>query len=516
MQELLDEIVAVGRREAGAAAFVDARGRPVMTYGRLARLIDERAGALAAAGLTAADVVAFGVPPGADGIAWLLACFRAGVAVALLDPGVAPERLVAQCRRAGATAVLLDGIVATLAGSAIGRRAGRAAGVRLADPRAFAARVLLTGPAVGSGAATVRVDRLAGTPVRPDWPPERLALVIFTSGTTQAPRGVIHTPRSLAANLLAVRDLAELGPDARVLGNAAHLLIPALLAGATVVLSPRRRSALARTTHASGVTHLTLAPHDAMAWAEAGGASPALRGLFLGSAPIRSAALRRILPRLPVGARTWCVYGMTELLLVAAVTGEQRAAHDELDGDLVGAPIAGTRIRIADDDEVRVSGPGLARGYVGEPPFTEAATGDLGRLDADGRLLLLGRRKEMLIRAGRNIYPTLYEPAIVERAGLADAALVGVPDDLGDERVVLWVVPAAGERPDAAVARTRSVVGGPDGPVDAFARPDDTFTIPSLPRGGRSGKVDRSALVAMAAARLGRARRLDPLLVDRA
>src|SRR5262249_25580876 len=59
---------------------------------------------------------------------------------------------------------------------------------------------------------------------------------------------------------------------------------------------------------------------------------------------------------------------------------------------------------------------------------------------------------------GRNIYPTLYEPEIVERADLADAAFVGVPDAFGDERVVLWVSPQDGKRPEAAAARARAIV----------------------------------------------------------
>ena len=210
-------------------------------------------------------------------------------------------------------------------------------------------------------------------------------------------------------------DLAGITPDARVLGTALHLVMPALLAGAAAVLPPRRVSALARTTRDRAVTHLTLAPGRAVDWVAAGGVPPGLRGLFLGTAPLRNAALRRILPGLPVGARPWGIYGMTEMLLVAAVEGEERLAHDERDGDLVGTAFPGTGIRVAEDGEVHVSGPGLARGYLGGPAVTEIGSGDVGRLD-DGRLLLLGRRKEMLIRRGENIYPGLYEPALIKRA----------------------------------------------------------------------------------------------------
>jgi acyl-CoA synthetase (AMP-forming)/AMP-acid ligase II len=515
LQGLLDDLERSAAARPEAPAFIDRHGRAVLSHGILARRIDERAGALAAAGLVPGDRVAFGVRPNPDGFAWLLACFRAGIAVVVLDPGVAAELLVARARAAGVGAVLLDPVAYSLASNGLGRRLAGRFGVRLPDPRLLGDRVLVTGPTFAR--VVVRVDRLARTAPGAGWDAEAAALVVFTSGTTGAPRGVVHTPRSIVANLTAVRDLADLTPDARVFATAPNLVVPTLLAGGSVVIPPRRDADLPRVTRSQAITHLSLAPHRAVGWAEAGGAPSSLRRLFLGTAPLRTAALRRILPALPAGAQTWGVYGLTEMLLVTAITGEERCAHDERDGDLVGSPIAGARIRVADDGEVRIGGPGLARGYLGERPVDELGTGDIGRLDA-GRLVLLGRRKEMLIRRGENIYPSLYEPALVERAGLAEAALVGVPDELGDERAVLWIVPAAGERAggqaDAALARVERLLSGPDTPFDAHARPDAILVLDRLPRAGRSDKVDRRALVTLAAGRLGLAEPRDPSLPE--
>jgi acyl-CoA synthetase (AMP-forming)/AMP-acid ligase II len=509
LQGLLDDLDRGAARRPRAPAFIDPDGRVALSHGDLARRIDERSGALAAAGLGPGDRAVFGVRPGPEGFAWLLAGFRARVSMIVLDPGVGPELLEARCRAAGATAVLLEPVVHALSGTRLARRLARLAGVQLPDPRRLGPRVLVTGPTLAPGA--LRVDRLLRRSASAPWEDEAMALVVFTSGTTGAPRGVVHTPRSLVASLTAVRDLADLADDSRVLASAPNFVVPALLAGGAVVAAPRRDGELARVTRDRGVTHLALAPHQAVRWAEAGGAPPSLRRLFLGSAPLRSAALRRILPGLPAGANTWGIYGMTEMLLVAAVRGEERVEFDERDGDLVGSPIAGARIRIADDGSVLVAGPGLARGYLGEPPIDEIDSGDTGRLEGD-RLVLLGRRKEMLIRRGENIYPSLYEPALIERAGLADAALVGVPDELGDERAVLWVVPAAGERADAALRRVRRLVASPGTPFDAHARPDSILALERLPRSGRSDKVDRRALVTLAARRLGLADPRDPLL----
>jgi acyl-CoA synthetase (AMP-forming)/AMP-acid ligase II len=515
LDRLLGELDRIGRVRGSEPAFIAASGRVLLNHAELARRVEQRSAALAAAGLGSGDRIAFGVRSGPGGFAWLLACFRAGIPVVILDPGVGRELLESRCRAAGVTAVLLDPTVHLLSGNRLGRAIARAAGVVLPAPRSLAERVLVTGPVLGSGAT--RVDRLIGAVPGPGWPDETApALIVFTSGTTGAPRGVVHTPRSVVASIEAVRELADLGAGSRVLASAPNFVVPTLLAGGAVVMPPRRVGRLARTTRERGVTHLALAPHRAVAWAEAAGASPALRRLFLGTAPLRRAALRRILPALPPLASAWGIYGLTELLLVASVPGTERLTHDERDGDLVGSPIAGTRIRIADDGEVRVAGPGLARASLGEPPLDELATGDLGQVDAQGRLVLLGRRKEMLIRRGENIYPSLYEPALVERGHLAEAALVGVPDELGDERAVLWVVATGGESSATAVARVGRLLAGPDSPLDGHARPDDILGLDRLPRSGRSDKVDRRALVTLAARRLGLALLEDPILPQEA
>ena len=509
IQTLLDDLERQAARRPAAPAFVDARDRPVLTHGTLARLVVERSGAIAAAGLRPGDRIAFGVRPTPDGLAWLLACLRAGVAVVVLDTGVRSDLLAARVRAAGVAAVLLDPRVHALSSTRIGRRLAQTLGTGLPDTGRLSERILVTGRPMARGAR--RIDSLIRPWPSAGWDGDGAALVVFTSGTTGAPRGVVHTSRSITASVTAVRDLADLGPDARVLASAPNLIVPTLLAGGAVVSPPRHGWGRAQAAHLPSLTHLALAPHAAVSWTGSGIVPPSLRRLFLGTAPLRAAALRRILPALPATAQAWGVYGLTEMLLVAAVRADERLDHDERDGDLVGAPIGGARIRIAPDGEVWIGGPGLAAGYLGERPVDELATGDIGRLD-DGRLVLLGRRKEMLIRRGENIYPGLYEPALTERAGLAEAAMVGVPDEIGDERAVLWVVPEKGESAAVTIERVRRVVDGPDTPFDAHARPDTILSLERLPRSGRSDKVDRRALVILAARRLGLAEPSDPML----
>src|SRR5204862_6921665 len=108
-------------------------------------------------------------------------------------------------------------------------------------------------------------------------------------------------------------------------------------------------------------------------------------------------------------------------------------------GDLVGTPFPGVTARTSDDGELHVTGPNLFRGYLGQPPASDHATGDMAVIDG-GRVALLGRRKDMIIRREHNIYPELYESALESIPGVRRCAMVGVYDDArADERVVVAV-----------------------------------------------------------------------------
>ncbi len=495
-------------------AFVDPTGRVTLTRSGLAVRIRRAAGSFAGAGLGPGDAVAFGIRQDAEGVAWLLGAIRAGVTVVVLDPGLAPSTTIDRCRAAGVRAVVLDPGVALAAGSRLGRRVAAAAGLRIPDPRALGGDVWVTGATPLRGVR--RLDRVGRADARRPRSADEPALVVFTSGTTGAPRGIVHSSRSLAATLDAVVGLSGMRPDDRVLGTGLHLTVPALLAGATVVIPPRGGATrLASVTRRLGVTQMSLPPHVAVDWAAAGGAGTGLRRLFLGSAPTRNVALRSIIASVPAGAEIWSLYGMTEQLLVAAVAAAERVRHDEATGDLVGRRLPGVTTRFSADGELWVGGPGLARGILGDPePASEMPTGDLGFMAGDGRIVLTGRRKEMIIRRGANIYPALYESRVAEAAGLAAAIMVGLPAPDGDESVVLWVEPRTGERAERARRRTLAILAGGTSPVDAHARPDAVFTIDRIPRSGRSGKPDRRALVMLAGARLGRTVMADPIVAE--
>lgn len=142
--------------------------------------------------------------------------------------------------------------------------------------------------------------------------------------------------------------------------------------------------------------------------------------------------------------------------------------------------------------QVWLTGPSACHRYLGEAPQPWVATGDLGRFDAQGRLVLAGRCKDMILRRAENIYPGLYEP-LLHVPGVDLAVLVGVPDSEGDERLVALIQLAPGADPTwvrAALERPLARMG---------AATPDVVRFTTIPLAGRSRKPDRAAAARLAA-----------------
>jgi acyl-CoA synthetase (AMP-forming)/AMP-acid ligase II len=218
-----------------------------------------------------------------------------------------------------------------------------------------------------------------------------------------------------------------------------------------------------------------------------------LETLILGGAPVLRPLLERAFARFP-GVTIRAVYGMTEMLPVAIADGAEKLVRAASEGDYVGRLVPSVRARV-DAGELVLAGPGLAARYLGEPPLTEVRTGDLARIDGE-ELVLLGRKKDMFIRGTQNVYPALYEPVIAGIAGVREAVMTGAPDEIGDDAIVVLVVPEV-DPPASLDARhplARSVARALPGLIDAGVIPDAVFASPEFPRTGRSRKLDRRAI----------------------
>jgi len=242
--------------------------------------------------------------------------------------------------------------------------------------------------------------------------------------------------------------------------------------------------------------------------ADAAAAEPAIaaglagaRLLVSGSAALPAAEHARI--ESLCGQQVVERYGMTETLMIAAVraAGERRAGY-------VGRPLDGVEVRVCGEDgdelphddatigDVLVRSPSLFDGYLGQPQATADAfrdgwfaTGDLGTIAPDGYLRLVGRRSTDLIKSGGyRIGAGEIESALLEHAGVAEAAVLGVPDDDLGERIVAWVVAREGHAVGEA-----ELIDHVAAALTPHKRPRAVLFVDSLPRNAL-GKVQKRLL----------------------
>jgi acyl-CoA synthetase (AMP-forming)/AMP-acid ligase II len=440
------------------------------------------------------------------------------VAVGLGRRGVGQGDVVALC-----LPTIPEYIVAYLAGAKLG---AVTAGVNTRLSAAEQERVLavaqpklvLAGPEV-EAAETVdgmlSAFRTRGeTPPRLDDDPERPVVLVFTSGTTGAPKGVLFRNRQLDAVTaidvgerwgggprgLASTSLAHLGPMTKLAGN--------LRGGGTTLLMRRWTAAGAlRAVAEHGVSFLGGIPtqialmltEDALDSTDLS----SLQAIVIGGGPATPALVRSARERfgVPLAVR----YSCTE----AAIGTGTRFDDPPEDAEVsVGRAQVGVTLSLLDDDDrpvptgdvgsVCLRSPAVMSGYWNDPQATAAAftsdgsvrTGDLGWLDEHGRLHLSGRSKEMYVRGGYNVYPMEVEGVLAEHPAVTAVAVVARPDDVMGEVGVAFVVPR-GDGPSLAALRSF----GADR-LAAYKLPEDIRMVEALPLTSMD-KVDRKALAAL-------------------
>lgn len=532
--DLLAAVLDAAERRGEAPAIV--QGRTTLSYSRLRRRVLGAAAGLRAAGMAEGDRMLFSIRPGVDAVVLALGAIAAGGTVVFADPGAGETLFRARMALAGPRWVAAESLLYA-ASSGPARGLARRRGIVLPPYASIVpdARHVRSGrwlPGVPAGALSLaRLARAAPLP-GPLGDPSEPALVVFTSGTTDAPKAVVHSRASLGAGLADFAAATGIAAGETVLTDQLMVGVPALIAGARWVLptpgldpgaAPERYLAAAGEADVLFAVPAALARIlDALARRRPD-ERPAPRAVLVGGAPVLRPLLERsaeVLPR----TRVLAVYGMTEILPVAIADGSDKLAYAG-EGDLVGAVVPSAAARL-EAGELVLSGPGLALGYLattpaagtasasrtGSPgllldPLAELRTGDLARVEQrDGRRLLVleGRAKDMLIRGTTNVYPGLIEPVVATIPGVAECLLVGVPDAIGDDRLVLAVVPSG----PGSGALARAVEAALPGLVDAACLPDLVVEVPDLPRSGRGAKPDRAALAARVAPLLGR--RFDP------
>lgn len=296
--------------------------------------------------------------------------------------------------------------------------------------------------------------------------PESACTIMFSSGTTSRPKGIVNSHRARAAACHIYAAEFGLSFESRTLlatplyhNSALILALPTLAMGGCVVLEDRfDPGAILQSWREHAVTHALLVPTQLRRMLADPLVDEALpdstRCLVAVGEPlpdmVRTETLRRLTSRL------YTMYGISEGL-ATVLRPERQASHP----GSVGTPVLYTEIRIVDEagaplppeaiGEIVGRSARMMSGYFRDQPATDAAlkgewlhTGDLGRLDADGLLYVVGRKKEMIISGGVNIYPVDIEMAIARHPDIQEAAVVGVPDARWGEIVKLVAVPRPG------------------------------------------------------------------------
>jgi fatty-acyl-CoA synthase len=331
----------------------------------------------------------------------------------------------------------------------------------------------------------------------------RELLLIFTSGSTGKPKGALLTHANLLANARSTARAWQLTKDDVAVADAPlfHtgglnvLATPLLVLGGTVVVTPRFDAAKSleamakeRATVAFGVPQML----ERLAALGAPEAAPTVRLWLVGGAPCPARVAAAYGERLVVG------FGMTEC-------GPNcfRPVSLPARPDNVGLPTFDLEARIADDGELWLRGPHVFAGYFRDGEATRAALSDDGWLrtgdvfsKSDDGWRVIGRKKEMFISGGENVYPAEIEAALAAHRSVIASAVIGVPDETWGEAGVAFVV-----ADDVEAETLRTFVRSR---LAAFKVPREVRLVDELPRTA-SGKIDRSRLASLLKNKKGRA-----------
>jgi malonyl-CoA/methylmalonyl-CoA synthetase len=340
-----------------------------------------------------------------------------------------------------------------------------------------------------------------------------LAAILYTSGTTGRSKGAMLTHGNLLSNARVLKRYWDWQPGdvlihALPIFHVHGLFVAihgALLNGSPMIWFSRfdPAAAVARLKDASvfmGVPTLYVRMLTEPALSRA--ACAGMRLFISGSAPLLRETFDAWAER--TGHVILERYGMSETLMLTS--NPCRAANGQRVGGTVGFALPGVGVRVHDDKGmpvgagdiggIEVKGPNVFTGYWRMPEKTAEEftpdlwfkTGDVGRMDADGRLTIVGRSKDLIISGGYNVYPAEVEGVINELPGVAESAVIGVPHPDFGEGVVAVIVPRPGTALDAAV-----VTAALKGKIANFKVPKQVYVEVELPRNAM-GKVQKNLL----------------------
>jgi len=471
-----------GRRFADRVALDGPQG--TQTFAELADRVARVAGGLRALGLRPGDRVLDLQSNQNTYVETDLACCAAGLVRVALNYRLHPDDWARIADDCGATALVYD--------------------ARYAEPSTALREGMKHVVAIGDGPGTPYASLDDAAPPST----EDLVSLNYTSGTTGRPKGVRRTHRVRFASLVnMVCDVLGRPPEADdtylhagpITHTSGLFVLPFLAYGARQLILPSfDAGAVVEAVQERGVTHTALVPTMVARLLAVDTPLDGLKMLGYAGAPMPPEQIRQALDRLTPNLVQY--YGLVEAIPPVTVLG----AADHRDPDLLtsaGRPALGVELEVHDDagralppgeiGEVVTRGDHVMPGYWTPGDTAKAVddrgwlhTGDLGRLDVDGRLWLVDRKGDMIITGGYNVYPREVEDAIAEVAGVREVAVIGVPDPEWGQRIVALYTGPADRATVEAHCRAR---------LASYKKPKEIRRVDAFPLNA-TGKIAKNVL----------------------
>lgn len=474
-------------------ALIDGPSGAGVSFLELLRRIEKIAAWFRNAGLGPGECLTVWAPNVPPVAATSLAALRLGAAVTGVSPSATQHEVARQIAMARSSMLVT---VPSLAEQAL----------------AVAKRVVVIGEAPG---AVPLCELLACTDRAPAsvTDPDAIALLPFSSGTSGLPKGVVLTHRQVVAVCRQIAAAAGIGghdvtlavaPWFHIMGITAELLVP-LIRGATVITAPRfDPGSFLEDLRRYEISYIVVPPPVAAVLARhpdlAAGGLGHLELVGVGGAPLPIAVQLALADRLP-GCAVGQGWGLTEMSGAICVPGRPGGTAPGTVGGLLPStelrvvePDSGRELGVGDHGELQARGPQLMQGYLGDPAATTAMitkdgwlhTGDLGRVDAAGNVVVVDRLKDLIKVNALPVAPAEVEAVLAEHPDVLDAAVVGQPDETTGEVPIAYVVGGA----RLAVAEVSAWAAERLAP---YKRPRTIHLVDRLPR-TPSGKLLRREL----------------------